>query len=66
MKPAKSSANQSARSKAFDAVWDQLTTHLRLASTASQSADEREVARLLLPRMQLQRSRFAKNVLRAK
>jgi hypothetical protein len=60
------SPNLAKRSKAFDAVWDQITTHLRLASTASQSADEREVAKLLLPRLQNQRARLCKNILRAK
>lgn len=63
MKPAKT---QSSRAKAFDAVWDQLTSHVRLASTLSANADEREAARLLLPRLQVQRAKFSKNIMRAK
>ena len=62
----KKPAPQSPRSKAFDAVWDQLTSHLRLSSSYSASADEREVARLLLPRLQVQRAKFSKNIMRAK
>lgn len=60
------SAQNPKRAKAFEAVWDQLTLHLRLSSSYSASADEREVARLLLPRLQVQRAKFSKNIMRAK